>query len=702
MYDVLKSSKIIIDSRGDIRFRGNHDIDLAMNETMNMRIFEATGCGAFLLTEYFDNLNSLFEVGKEIETFKNEKELIEKIEYYLDHEDERAAIAKRGQQRCLRDYSMNARTKAFDELIQKYLQTQSNMPETSNKNLSSGDAVEYFKEAYKLVNSKKYQEAFYLLNKLKSFKLNFENVDLLRAICFINFNDLNSAKQSLLEELNFFPNNTTAKDLLQSLNFQSNLLFEDPEFADIFKIIEPYTMLSQQRLYSLFQLSKWVCENDIPGNFVECGVARGGSSALLSYVIKKYSKQPRYHYAFDSFEGMPEPAEEDVHGKFTANEIGWGTGTCAAPMQSLMEVASLLNTTDIIKPVKGYFSDTLPKLKNEINKIAFLHLDGDWYESTKTVLDNLFTQVAENGVLQVDDYGFWNGCKKALHEFENEKRTKFNLNKIDDTGVWFKKETSSSTDYLKNNNSLQLLNLGCGNHFHKDWINVDFNSNTDKVIKYDLTQTLPFQNNSFDVVYHSHLLEHFPKNYAPKFLNDCFRILKTGGIIRVVVPDLEQIIKQYNRLLEESLKGDKAAQEKYEWIMLELYDQAVRNFSGGEMLRYWQQERIPAENFVIERMGAEAQNVINSVRKNGERFTKNETVISDPGTIGQFRVSGEIHQWMYDRYSLRKLLEQAGFKEIKVCAADESSIPDFNDYYLDIEKDYSIRKPDSLFMEGRK
>ena len=118
-------------------------------------------------------------------------------------------------------------------------------------------------------------------------------------------------------------------------------------------------------------------------------------------------------------------------------------------------------------------------------------------------------------------------------------------------------------------------------------------------------------------------------------------------------------------MLEESLKGDKTAQEKYEWIMLELYDQAVRNFSGGEMLKYWQQERIPAEDFVIERMGVEAQNVINSVRKNGERFTKNETVISDPGTIGQFRVSGEIHQWMYDRYSLRKIIRTSGFSKCK-------------------------------------
>ena len=70
--------------------------------------------------------------------------------------------------------------------------------------------------------------------------------------------------------------------------------------------------------------------------------------------------------------------------------------------------------------------------------------------------------------------------------------------------------------------------------------------------------------------------------------------------------------------------------------------------------------------------------------------------------IGKFRLSGEIHQWMYDKYSLGKLLKETGFKNIKVCNSFESSIPDFNKYHLDIEEDNSIRKPDSLFMEAIK
>ena len=512
----------------------------------------------------------------------------------------------------------------------------------------------------------------------------------------------NSAKQSLFEELSFFPNNIAAKNLLLNINIQTELTIEDSEFTNVFKVVEPYTMLSQQRLYNLFKLSKYICENNIPGNFVECGVARGGSSALLSYVIKKYSKQPRYLYSFDTFEGMPEPTKEDFHDNLSANEIGWGTGTCAAPIETLMDVVAKFNAVNVIKPIKGYFQNTIPEFKNEIGGIAFLHLDGDWYESTKAILNNLYEQVVENGILQVDDYGFWSGCKKAIHEFEDDKKIKFNLTKIDDTGVWFKKENFTTNDQRSIKNSSKLLNLGCGSHYHKEWVNIDFNSNNGEVIKHNLTKDIPFENNYFDAVYHSHVLEHFPKELAPNFLRECFRVLRKGGIIRVVVPDLEQIIKHYLQLLEESISGDINAQNKYEWIMLELFDQTVRNYSGGEMLKYLQQKEIPSKDFVLERLGSEAKDIINSIPGNQGRHDNVNNCEPDASKIGQFRLSGEIHQWMYDRYSLGKLLKETGFTNIRVLSAYESAIPEFNKYCLDIEADNSTRKPDSLFMEAIK
>ncbi|KUG27225.1 hypothetical protein ASZ90_002925 [hydrocarbon metagenome] len=175
--------------------------------------------------------------------------------------------------------------------------------------------------------------------------------------------------------------------------------------------------------------------------------------------------------------------------------------------------------------------------------------------------------------------------------------------------------------------------------------------------------------------------------------------MKPGGIIRVAVPDLESIVAQYTRLLPQALAGDKSAQERYDWIVIELFDQMVRNVTGGEMLAYWAQRPMPAEDFVYARMGSEAKNAIAALRE------KKDTVLpyptpDDPMQIGQFRLSGEVHQWMYDRYSLGRLLAQAGFHDVSVCPAQQSRIPDFNTYGLDIEPDGSVRKPDSLFMEA--
>ena len=117
---------------------------------------------------------------------------------------------------------------------------------------------------------------------------------------------------------------------------------------------------------------------------------------------------------------------------------------------------------------------------------------------------------------------------------------------------------------------MTMVNLGCGNKYHKDWINLDFKSNNEDVKEFNLLQKLPFEDNSVDVVYSSHVLEHFTKCEAPKFLEECYRILKPKGIIRVIVPDLEQLMKNYFTFLNGAKNGDIDSQEKYEWTMIEL------------------------------------------------------------------------------------------------------------------------------------
>lgn len=266
---------------------------------------------------------------------------------------------------------------------------------------------------------------------------------------------------------------------------------------------------------------------------------------------------------------------------------------------------------------------------------------------------------------------------------------------------------------------MDCLNLGCGEYFHPDWTNVDFTATSEGVITHNLREGLPFPDASFDVVYHSHVLEHFPKAEAPVFLQECFRVLRPQGILRVVIPDLEQIARLYLEALERASQGSQEWAAHYNWILLEMYDQTVRDRSGGGMASYLAADNIPNQDrdFVIQRLGREAKNLIAALQESRQEFSPVEIQLSDREVllqsllgdtdyqaiqIGRFRQSGEVHQWMYDRYSLSVLLENSGFEQIAICQADESRISNFITYGLDVEWDGQIRKPDSLFVEAIK
>jgi glycosyltransferase involved in cell wall biosynthesis/predicted O-methyltransferase YrrM len=218
-------------------------------------------------------------------------------------------------------------------------------------------------------------------------------------------------------------------------------LIEEEEFQVWKTAIAPYTLLSDERLFSLYALAKQICLDDIPGHFVECGTYKGGSAALLAAVIQRYSRRPRLVYAFDTFSGMPDPTEADRrHRGIPANDTPWGAGTLQAPIaENLQVICAQLGVQDLVIPVAGLFAQTLPQSKETIGAIAFLHADGDWYESTLDIFNNLYAQVVPDGVIQVDDYGHWEGCRQAIHEFERQQQAAFTLRWIDITGAWFRK-----------------------------------------------------------------------------------------------------------------------------------------------------------------------------------------------------------------------------------------------------------------------
>lgn len=271
---------------------------------------------------------------------------------------------------------------------------------------------------------------------------------------------------------------------------------------------------------------------------------------------------------------------------------------------------------------------------------------------------------------------------------------------------------------------LPYVNLGCGVTYDDRWTNIDFVSTGPGVIAHNLINGIPAADNSHEVIYHSHMLEHFPKDKAQAFLGECWRVLKPGGIIRVVVPDLEQQAMNYLQYLKDAVEGKPQAKEKYEWAVIELFDQMVRNSGGGEMLKFIADKAKGIDQHLLERHGHEMQRLFEAVREGGEKnvaappavpsvWTRGKNkmkrivlqrLLGDEYTLlteARFRHSGEIHQWMYDRFSLGELLKSAGFKNPTVYSAFESRIPDWSKYNLD-GKDGVVRKPDSLFMEAIK
>jgi SAM-dependent methyltransferase len=247
-----------------------------------------------------------------------------------------------------------------------------------------------------------------------------------------------------------------------------------------------------------------------------------------------------------------------------------------------------------------------------------------------------------------------------------------------------------------------LLNLGCGQAVHPDWVNVDVNAGAPGVYRHDLRKPVPLAGGCCAAVYHSHLLEHFPRDLAPEFLSECYRLLKSGGILRVVVPDLETIARLYLQNLEGALAKSPGAAERYEWMVLELLDQLVRDQSGGAMLKYWAQDPMPAEEFVVQRCGWEALHNMRALRQRRRAGRSGCQKPASPREAARFRASGELHRWMYDRYSLSELLRRAGFRDIAPRSAGESAIPNFLSYNLEITPEGAVRKPDSLFMEAAK
>jgi len=206
-----------------------------------------------------------------------------------------------------------------------------------------------------------------------------------------------------------------------------------------------YTMTTPVRCRKLWDSCKQLLDQNVPGCFVECGVWKGGSSTIIALAIKD-AGQKRHLHLFDSFEGLPEPTALDgEHAAVYSGGRNQGTlatvNKCCAGLEEVRDL--ILRKTQVPDELAhfhvGWFQNTIPADAGQLGSIALLRLDGDWYESTKICLDHLYPLVSPGGIIIMDDYFAWEGCRKATDEYRTQNKIISTIHRIDiDAGFWVK------------------------------------------------------------------------------------------------------------------------------------------------------------------------------------------------------------------------------------------------------------------------
>jgi O-methyltransferase len=200
-----------------------------------------------------------------------------------------------------------------------------------------------------------------------------------------------------------------------------------PELIADYRYSISTTYRSVLQVVNLEEVIQYIAGKKINGAFVECGTFTGGASAFALRSILRNEKQSRPYWGFDSFEGLPEPSSGDpsdatllgIYGKDIAKSGKLvGSGICVADYDDCLQYLRGTGYPDNqIHLMKGWFQNTLNENRHKIGQIAVLRMDGDIYESTKVILEELFDNVVSGGVVIIDDYGGFAGCRNAVDKF---------------------------------------------------------------------------------------------------------------------------------------------------------------------------------------------------------------------------------------------------------------------------------------------
>lgn len=240
-----------------------------------------------------------------------------------------------------------------------------------------------------------------------------------------------------------------------SRNLKIGYVYEDEAF-EAMQVVSSNTMLPYEPLVTLFEQVVYCEKNNIEGDFVECGTWKGGATGMMALATLKYGSTRRHLHLFDAFQEICQPDEEhddkeivdEVKKLVNTKQFEEGLKPLTGVYDQFGGPGTLSENKKLLEQVIGYpadhlhyhvgwFQDTVPADAGSISKIAILRLDGDWYQSTKVCLDQLYDKVVRNGIVIIDDYGYNTGCKKAVDEFLAAKMTFPVLNYINNTCRYF-------------------------------------------------------------------------------------------------------------------------------------------------------------------------------------------------------------------------------------------------------------------------
>jgi O-methyltransferase len=217
------------------------------------------------------------------------------------------------------------------------------------------------------------------------------------------------------------------------------MFFSEDKYQEMYSRVAHCTMTSFERVRVLIESMEYIGANNLPGSIVECGVWKGGSMMAAALALLELGVNNRLLYLYDTFAGMPKPGCHDVSFQGDSAEQIFqehnesGKGWCLATLEEARENLHGTGYPETnVRFVPGRVEETL--LKTVPERIAVLRLDTDWYESTMLELEVLFPRLCVGGILILDDYGHWEGARKAVDEYFSKEGFKPFMARIDYTG----------------------------------------------------------------------------------------------------------------------------------------------------------------------------------------------------------------------------------------------------------------------------